>query len=321
MKLKITLIAIVCAASVWLLRPQQSEGQQTSYEVMATMYTCEAHPRNPMHPCGQPRWGGSIHSPGMACPPEWRNRLMVVPGYGTRRCDDTAARPTLRGLPHIDIRVPSYNQAINFGVRRMTIYPAGQTASAAPAPTQRPAPTATRVPVATPVPVVTQAPPVVQPVAPPEEVIAVAADGAGVAVAAQEEVVVAAAAPVSPAAVSVVLPAPQSAISTAHARAPYGDAQTALARLVRAETAQARFGGVVSWLNLPPTHPVWVVTLWVPPQQVPEGTVAMPDASAEVAARFFAFNALTGELLVDTFVTPGVVETMGWLAWDASLPQ
>lgn len=88
-------------------------------EVIATAYTCDPHPNNPMtsHPdmCKVTRWGGSnVGSPGMACPVSWRLSAWHVPGYGRLVCDDTmrADLETYRGLPHIDLRVQSYEEAL-----------------------------------------------------------------------------------------------------------------------------------------------------------------------------------------------------------------
>ncbi len=108
-----------------------------SYEVFATSYTCEPSPRNPMHPCGPLRWGGNVNAPGLACPVAWRDRIMDVPGFGRLRCDDTPAQDYLYGLPHIDIRVSTVNQALQIGIQRMVIYSAD---SVQPAPTPVPQP-------------------------------------------------------------------------------------------------------------------------------------------------------------------------------------
>lgn len=124
----------------------------TAYQVLATSYTCETTPRNPMHPCGPLRWGGNVNSPGMACPVEWRDRIMEVPGFGPLRCDDTPAQDYLHGLPHIDIRVPTVDQALQIGVQRMIVYAADIVP---PAPTPVP-PAPTPVPPA-PAPAVDQA--------------------------------------------------------------------------------------------------------------------------------------------------------------------
>lgn len=108
-----------------------------AYQVFASSYTCEPTPRNPMYPCGPLRWGGNVNTPGLACPVAWRDRIMDVPGFGRLRCDDTPAQDYLYGLPHIDIRVSTVNQALQIGVQRMVIYSAD---SAQPVPTPVPQP-------------------------------------------------------------------------------------------------------------------------------------------------------------------------------------
>lgn len=135
MKSKCMMIA-VCSAAIWLGMPEPSFGEPETYVVIVTAYTCEAHPSNPMYPCGPLRWGGDIHGPGMACPVAWRDRVMVVPGYGTLRCDDTPREGFLYGLPHLDLRVSTVAEARRIGVRRMSVRSA---AALQPNPTHRPA--------------------------------------------------------------------------------------------------------------------------------------------------------------------------------------
>lgn len=89
--------------------------------VTATAYTCDAHPRNPMHPCGPLRWGGEVEAPGMACPAAWRDRRFYVPRFGVLRCDDTPRDETLHGYPHVDLRVSTYERAMWWGVRPLVI--------------------------------------------------------------------------------------------------------------------------------------------------------------------------------------------------------
>ena len=147
----LSVISVLClAALLWVMVPTGTQGQGEGILVTATAYTCDNHPDNPMYPCGQLRWGGNIYGPGLACPVAWRNQYYVVPGYGTLRCDDTGAYDYYNGLPHIDIRVSSYEHAYAFGIQRMTIYPAsssGSSGNSATAPTATPLP-----PTATPTP-------------------------------------------------------------------------------------------------------------------------------------------------------------------------
>lgn len=112
--------AVVEPEQAAVVAPPASTQTQTIL-VIATNYTCENHPLNPMYPCGPLRWGGDIWSAGMACPVQWKDRWFRVPGYGTLRCDDTGAYDYWDGLPHIDIRVATYDGAMRFGVQRMEI--------------------------------------------------------------------------------------------------------------------------------------------------------------------------------------------------------
>lgn len=84
-----------------------------------TAYSCEAHPNNPMGGlCGAPRWGqpGDQWSPGLACPVEWQGYTVRVRGY-VYRCDDTPRNSYIEGMPHLDERVSSYDEAIGLGIR------------------------------------------------------------------------------------------------------------------------------------------------------------------------------------------------------------
>ena len=95
----------------------------TPVEVVATSYTCEPIQQNPMHPCGPLRYGGDVHSHGMACPPEWAGTAFFVPGQeNVLVCDDTPRHASLNGLAHIDLRLPTYDAAIRYGVRRVVVY-------------------------------------------------------------------------------------------------------------------------------------------------------------------------------------------------------
>lgn len=88
----------------------------------ATAYTCQDHPANRMFPCGTTRWGADPTTEGMACPPEWARMALFVPGRGVLTCDDTPRHSTLYGLPHIDIRARSYDEAIAWGIKEIVIY-------------------------------------------------------------------------------------------------------------------------------------------------------------------------------------------------------
>ncbi len=272
MKVNILIVALMMAALVWAIGPRLSYGRGEAIQVIATAYTCDSNPNNPMYPCGNPRWGGDRYSVGLACPRSWRNRYMEVPGYGVLRCDDTGAYDTWNGYPHIDIRVRTWGEAYNMGFRRMTIYAAD---GAAPAAVVQPAVVNT-APVATATLAPTQA---------PVQAVGLANDGA--------------------------------ALQAAKKLAPHGDAQTAMARLVRADTAAGHFPSLVEGLSLAPEHALWLVSIWVPASDIPGDVRAKPNADAPVASRFFVFDAHTGQLLSEAFVSSDVVETMGWLASDS----
>lgn len=94
----------------------------TPVEVVATAYTCEPIQQNPMNPCGPLRYGGDVHSHGMACPAQWAYKAFFVPTRGLLTCDDTGRYERLQGLPHVDIRMSTYDAAIRYGVRRVVVY-------------------------------------------------------------------------------------------------------------------------------------------------------------------------------------------------------
>jgi hypothetical protein len=93
-----------------------------SVTVTATHYTCEPVAANPMNPCGLTRDGTNPALPGMACPLSWLGRVYQVPDFGALRCDDTGAHDYLRGLPHVDIRVPTYAAAVRGGIQEREIW-------------------------------------------------------------------------------------------------------------------------------------------------------------------------------------------------------
>ncbi|MDQ4079038.1 MAG: hypothetical protein M3220_22695 [Chloroflexota bacterium] len=274
MKLHTLLVALLLAATVWLGLSRLSSAGGKAIRVVATAYSCDDDPRNPLYPCSRLRWGGNPYGAGMACPYWWRGRYMEVPGFGVLRCDDTGRYDMLYGLPHIDIRVPSYRQAYNMGYRWMTIYAVDSPPPVRSAPRANPSTSTTSVASTL-------------PATPPTTV--------------------ASATPVTSA---------EGALELAHRLEPKGDTKTALVRLLRVSRAKKHFPVLFEKVTLAPDHPVWAITLWVPPSAIPEGTVAKPDPSAEVTARFFVFDGKTGELVTDTYVSRNTVETMGWLASD-----
>jgi hypothetical protein len=98
------------------------ESPTEGVRVTATHYTCEPVAANPMNPCGLTRDGTNPALPGMACPLSWLGRVYQVPDFGALRCDDTGAHDYLRGLPHVDIRVPTYAAAVRGGIGEREIW-------------------------------------------------------------------------------------------------------------------------------------------------------------------------------------------------------
>jgi hypothetical protein len=251
MKMNMLVVALFGVLAVAVAFPHTSQAEAEGIVVIATAYTCEAHPRNPMHPCGNPRWGGDRYAPGLACPYSWRNRYMEVPGYGVLRCDDTGAHDTWNGYPHIDIRVRTFAEADRMGFRRMTIYP------------------------------------VDGPVAEPAEETA-----------------------------PLRATTPDGALALAKTFAPKGDSATALVRLMHFARAREHFPELLQEVNLPAEQPIWLVSIWVPPSSIPEGSQATPDPQAEINARLLVFDAKSSTLLADRYIAFDTVEKIGWLASD-----
>lgn len=110
--------------------------------------------------------------------------------------------------------------------------------------------------------------------------------------------------------------APEDAIYLAHKVVPRGDDDTAMAHLLRGATARQRFPELFEGVQVSDGQALWVVSMWVPPTTIPAGTVAKPRSDQPVAARFFIFDAGSGKLIADRFVSKDVVEIMGWLPDD-----
>lgn len=209
-------------------------------EVVATAYTCEENPANPMYPCGPLRWGGDIHSIGMACPAEWRERTFDVPEMGPLMCDDTQEINVWDGLPHVDIRVPTLGDAHAWGVRRITMQPPVRN-----------------------------------------------------------------------------LTSEEAAVTYALEQVERGDAGTAMARLLTFARARENFPSLVDGVALPPQHPVWIVTIWVPAEDIPADAVATPDPTAEIASAYFVFDATNRDVVAAGYVSSDVLHTMGWISQDS----
>ena len=92
----------------------------TPTQSVITAYSCQPHVNNPMV-CGTTRWGYDPLTSGAACPVLWRERKIIVDGV-VYRCDDTPRHDYIYGLPHIDLRLPTYEQAVNHGIQEKTIF-------------------------------------------------------------------------------------------------------------------------------------------------------------------------------------------------------
>src|SRR5690606_31556709 len=90
-----------------------------------------------------------------------------------------------------------------------------------------------------------------------------------------------------------------------------------IARLLLLHRAREHFPALTSAVSGPDQSPVWAVTVWVPAEEIPADATAQPNAEAEIAARFFLFDAETGTLLTDAFVSKEVLEIMGWIQQDS----
>lgn len=94
--------------------------------VSATAYTCAYHPDNPMTSAAgmcEVLANGSrdVMSAGLACPRHWMGRAYRVEGLGVLTCDDTGAHDVWNGLPHVDIRLDTWDDARYWGVQTITI--------------------------------------------------------------------------------------------------------------------------------------------------------------------------------------------------------
>jgi len=52
----------------------------------------------------------------------WARMGLFVPGRGLLACDDSGRYDSLYGLPHLDIRVATYDAAVRFGIRTIVVY-------------------------------------------------------------------------------------------------------------------------------------------------------------------------------------------------------
>jgi hypothetical protein len=80
--------------------------------------------------------------------------------------------------------------------------------------------------------------------------------------------------------------------------------------------AREHFPELLQEVNLPAEQPIWLVSIWVPPSSIPEGSQATPDPQAEINARLLVFDAKSSTLLADRYIAFDTVEKIGWLASD-----
>lgn len=71
------------------------------------------------------RWTGQPPVVGIsaACPESWKMQWIHVQGYGLRRCDDTPRHGWYdESTPHVDIYMATREEALNHGVRQLTVW-------------------------------------------------------------------------------------------------------------------------------------------------------------------------------------------------------
>lgn len=103
-----------------------------------------------------------------------------------------------------------------------------------------------------------------------------------------------------------------SAIQAAKRLAPAGDAQTALVHYVPLRTARQHLPFLFESVTLSDSHMVWLVSIWLPPDQIPPNAVSLPNTSEKPSNLFFAFGP-NGEVVTKAYVASDVTNIMGWL--------
>jgi hypothetical protein len=116
-------IVLGWAAFVGMTSPEPLQGAQTTESPMIQVYaleervpplesltayisayTCQPVAANPMNPCNTTRWGSDPFIDGV-----WYD------------CDDTPRHSFIDGLPHIDLRLPTYTAAVRWGIQIIDI--------------------------------------------------------------------------------------------------------------------------------------------------------------------------------------------------------
>jgi hypothetical protein len=132
-------IVLGWAAFVGMTSPEPLQGAQTTESPMIQVYaleervpplesltayisayTCQPVAANPMNPCNTTRWGSDPFTHGAACPESWAWRRVLVEGVWYD-CDDTPRHSFIDGLPHIDLRLPTYTAAVRWGIQIIDI--------------------------------------------------------------------------------------------------------------------------------------------------------------------------------------------------------
>jgi hypothetical protein len=94
------------------------------YQATVSAYSCDAHPANPMHPCGPFRDGSrpssALHGLVAAGPYEWLGEVIHIEGYGSVTLVDTPRTAWYGDRPHIDLFLP-YGAAIQWGIQERII--------------------------------------------------------------------------------------------------------------------------------------------------------------------------------------------------------
>lgn len=90
-----------------------------------------------------------------------------------------------------------------------------------------------------------------------------------------------------------------------------------MVRLVYAETAQEYLPELVDGLQFYERQHLWMVTMWIPPTDVPFDTYPKPNADGKVVGQFLLFDAHTGDLMTTHYISSEVLSVMGWLPDEA----
>lgn len=122
----------------------------STFTAVVSAYSCDAHPANPMHPCGAFRDGSrptpERHGLVAAGPYEWLGRTIHIEGYGDVLLVDTPRHGWYGDKPHIDLFLP-FQDAVRWGIPELPITLMQEDYAAARPGVFRPVPTLCRRPV------------------------------------------------------------------------------------------------------------------------------------------------------------------------------